>query len=265
MDNAQFLNLVSEAGIINNIVEADFPALLKRGLVYGAFGEVNVDEKELKVCIAASTQFPRQHPTIFFMNHTEFDAIPHVENDGLVCYIQEDAIVLDIDNPVGIITECFQMALATLRDGFEKKNESDFYNKYEAYWRRLNDSTPIFTAISVGDSIRAFRYLKFPNKDVLFAWSEEAEGNKIFQRLFTNDKKLPNPYVGVFIPLDKGSKIFIPNDGTELTTNHLREIISLNLSPENKKQLSSLLASGKREDLLIFAYLSLMVIPHYLE
>jgi molybdopterin-synthase adenylyltransferase len=252
MDTRTFLQLVSEAGILNNVVEADIPALSKRGLAYSVFGEVNIDSRQLKICIAASSQFPRQHPVFFYLNNSEFEPVPHVEDDGMVCYLQEDAIVLDIDNPVGIIRECFEMAIATLRDGFSKKNEKDFYNEYEAYWRRLKNIVPAFTSVFIDDRVRAIRYQKFPNKEVLFAWSEDTDGVKLFERLFPSDKKLSNPYYGVFIPLERGSKIFIPKDSTELSSVHLREIISGNLSPENQKQLQTLLASGKHDDLVIF-------------
>ena len=254
MDINWFLEIVTNAGVLNNIATADLPVLKQRGLAYGITGEAIIDTRKINFCIAASHQFPKQHPVIFFLNNKEFEIIPHVEDDGMVCYVQEDAIVLDIDNPVGIVKECFEIATSTLRDGFSKKNEIDFYNEFEAYWRRLKNITPVFTAISTDDSVKAVRYIKFHNKDLLLAWNEDADGVQIFERLFPNEKKKAlNPYHGVFIPLEKGAKIFVPTSQTELTTNHFREIVTSSVSLENQKRLTSLLTTGKREDLLLFS------------
>ncbi|AEW02232.1 hypothetical protein A4D02_34725 [Niastella koreensis] len=252
MDVAAFTKLVKSAGILDNVVEAETPALLKGGLVFSVLGEVNINNKQLKLCISASSRFPLHAPVIYFINHNEYDRIPHVQGDGLICYAQEDAIVLDIDNPIGVIRECLKMAISTVADGFAKKNEGDFYNEYETYWRRLKDAIPILTVIPIDDHIKVIHYLKIPNRDIMFAWSSEIDGEKILNRLITNQNKQIRHYYGVFIPLQKGAKIYIPKDDEELDINHIREITLTNLSPENKKRLEIIQATGKIEDLLIY-------------
>src|SRR5258708_6607541 len=119
-----FKQHVDDACILSNTYEYQNPALAKRGLVFGVAGEMLIDNVTAKIVVGVPEAFPNCTPTFFLLNQEDFIRLPHVEHDGYICYTHNDTLVLDIDNETGIIAGCFQLAIRTLKDGIDRKNNN---------------------------------------------------------------------------------------------------------------------------------------------
>lgn len=252
MDKGEFKKLIEDTGILLENTEANLPALTKRGLAFGISGIAKVEGKKMNITVAVSKKFPNEHPTFFLLNQKDFDPIPHIEDDGFICYTHDDTLVLDIDNPAGIIQDCFVFAVQTLRDGLNKRNYDDFYNEYEAYWRRLKNTATLFTNIIIGSEVEVLKCTRFKAKDSLFVASDQTDRIDSYQRFFTAKDNAPQFFNGLFIPLIRGSRVFIPKRDTELSIQQIQRLVQDSVSEENKKRIERALIKTKLEELIVF-------------
>lgn len=253
MDPREFKRIVDKSNILYDIREDKHPAPKARGLDFVVIGNYQHEEKKLIIAIGITDTFPNYFPKFFLLNYIDFPLIPHVEDDGYICYTYEDALVLDINNPIGIIQGCFQLAIKTLIDGFDKKNEADFYNEYEAYWRRLKNIGIIATNIPIGKNVSVIKYTKGKDKKILFAANDDTKRLESFQR-FTQTKNEHQHFLnGIYIPLEKGSKILIPDNDQILNLSDLKQLVFNNISSENEMRLQEIISKSKLEDLIVFS------------
>lgn len=92
--------------------------------------------EELTMFVALSSQFPLEPAKIFYSKN-DFEKIGHVPHTSFlgndVCVFDEFVLV-DENNPTGIILEQFKKAKETLIQGIKGKNDSDFHEEFLAYW-----------------------------------------------------------------------------------------------------------------------------------
>ncbi len=246
-----FKQIVGEACILSNTCEYKNPVLAKRGLDFGIAGEALAGGITAKIAVAAPGAFPNCRPTFFLLNQEDFIQLPHVEEDGYICYTHNDTLVLDIDNPPGIIKGCFELALKTLTDGICRENNDEFYNEYEAYWRRLKNVRIVFTNIALGEDVEIIKYSKIKDKESLFAVTDTTDRINSYQRVI-NAKESPAQFFnGLYIPLQKGAEILIPKSNQELTLEDVRELILKNVTTSNEKKIRTALCKSKLEDLFV--------------
>ena len=229
------------------------PVLVKRGLAFGVAGEIVIDNITAKIVVGAPEAFPNCSPTFFLLNPEDFIQLPHVEDDGYICYTHNDTLVLDIDNEPGIIAGCFELALKTLKDGINRKDNNEFYNEYEAYWRRLKGVGDMFANVVLSEDVEVIKYskLKDKEKELFFAVSDTTERINSYQRLIIVKASPAQYFNGLYIPLKKGAEILIPNINQELTLEDARELILKNVTPSNEKKIRTALSKTKLEDLIV--------------
>ena len=249
-----FKRHVDDARILRNTYEYQNPALAKRGLAFGVIGEVLIDSLAVKIVVGVPKAFPNCIPTFFLFNQEDFIRLPHVEHDGYICYAYNDTLVLDIDNESGIIADCFELAKKTLVEGINRKNNNEFYNEYEAYWRHLKDVRGMFANIVLSDNVEVIKYSKLEDKELLFAVSDSTERMNSYQRIINVKGSRPQYFKGLYIPLKKGSEILIPTVNHELTIRDAKELIFKNITPENEKKIITTLSKTKQEDLIIIDF-----------
>jgi molybdopterin/thiamine biosynthesis adenylyltransferase len=251
-----FKRNVDAACILSKTYEYQNPVLAKRGLAFGVAGEVIIGNIAAKIVVGVPEAFPNCTPTFFLLNQEDFIRLPHVEHDGYICYTHNDTLVLDIDNEPGIIAGCFELAIKTLKDGIDKKDNNEFYNEYEAYWRQLKGVSAMFANLVLGEDVEVIKYSKLKDKDkeLFFAVSDTTERMNSYQRI-VNVKENPAQYFnGLYIPLKKGAEILIPSINQELTLEDARELILKNVTPGNEKKIRTALSKTKQEDLIVIDF-----------
>lgn len=252
MDRESFGQIIQKANIFSHVEEVSLPVLQNGGRAEAFAGEIIVEGRLAKLGIPASRHFPKQSPLFYLLNHQDFGRLPHVDDDGQVCYKQDDAVVLDIHNPVGVMQACFGEAVRTLTDGVTGKNADDFYNEYEAYWGRLLNTLPLLTNIRITDKVSTIKFAKFHNRDVLFASDDDQRRLITFEKLFEGEKSKPKLKDGLFVPLQPGKNFPVPEGKQPLSIGFLRDLVWNNITEENKRALTIALAVKKSDDILVF-------------
>lgn len=246
----EFKELVEETGVLKNSFQYSTPALVKQGLELAVSGEVEINGSIAKIGIAVSNSFPFSKPVYYLLNRDDFDLLPHLDSDGNICYSHNDTLVLDSDNPGGIITACFEMAIKTLSDGINRENDDEFYNEYEAYWLRIKDAGFAFANIDLGEDVQVIKYSKSKEKERVYAASDETDRIGAYERLFSKAVS-PQFCNGLHIPLKAGAKILIPSSKEVFTSGDVRKMIFENIAVKNEQKIRTILSKTKTEDFIV--------------
>ena len=227
----------------------------ERGLEFGINGVLDHEGEKVRLQICIATDFPESKPEFYFLNAKGFPRIPHVNEDGYICYTHEDSIVMDVDNPVGILRHCFDLAVQTLVNGLSGKNKEDFYNEFEAYWRQVDGIETLYTNIRLTDKVELVKYSKLKDAKGYFAAGDETELLNSYQNFFDISVHPVQYRNGLFFPVIAGEQFIIPEAGSKIGLDQLRQLTWGNNVPTEVARLNSLLEKTKSDDLVIFGLL----------
>ena len=105
---------------------------------------------DLLFIIQISKNFPNAKPDIFFLRgHSVFGDIPHLMPSDAICYVDEEGILIDEDNPAGVIRDAFRKAFDTLVKSLKGESERDYVREFQYYW---GGSGSIVMTSFVGDA-----------------------------------------------------------------------------------------------------------------
>ena len=151
-------------------------ALVPSKLVEEVFlvtGKTFVNGSLISLYIGLDTTFPRSLPTIWLEEGSEFEGLPHVLPENLVCYHIAEGTLLDEDKPAEIIEWAIQKAIRVLTDGKDGANLGDYADEFEVYWGYVSTGSIINLVSSVAKSqeVKVFknnqkRYIAKSVKDV---------------------------------------------------------------------------------------------------
>src|SRR5699024_1944568 len=89
----------------------------------------------LQLTIGIDSYFPYSLPHFFIENYHELDMmLPHVETDGYICFLEQDNILLDYENPEGIIAESLDKVLNLLSTSIMGLNKEEVRSEFISYW-----------------------------------------------------------------------------------------------------------------------------------
>ena len=213
-------------------------------------GQIEVQGQHVTVQVVLDKNFPLQPPSIFLVPWDALGFIPHViEPYGFICYLQQEGLLLDRRNPVGIIEEALDRAILTLTRGIRGDNQIDFVDEFESYWSRLNGVKLVLSFIEPTQSVR---------KVIAVKSSKGADQDYI---LFSDSIATINTYFGnfrpctlrnaLYVPLEVGTFILPPQSGSFWSIEEIRELVYSNISRDNTRTLQKLTKKGKQEEVVI--------------
>lgn len=141
-------------------------SLRKRGALSAYSGAIQVNGINISILIGIPKNFPLNKPVFFIDPYDSLGLIPHVEPDGFICFIQDQNLILNYENPSGVLDECFNRTIYALEKGAKGENKSDFLDEFETYWNRnasesskyfgmiQGDENPHEITIGINDGIR---------------------------------------------------------------------------------------------------------------
>lgn len=104
---------------------------------------------DLLFAIAIHKSFPNVKPDIFFLKgQLRFGNIPHLMPSDAICYVDEEGLLMDEDNPLGIIRDSFRKAFETLTKSLKGESDGDYLREFQYYW---GDSNSILMTSFIGD------------------------------------------------------------------------------------------------------------------
>lgn len=204
--------------------------------------QVQYKNNEFNIIVGIKKDFPLTNLYIFWTDYKE-QFFPHIEeNDGKVCYMDEESYVFDNGNIAGIVNSCINMAVEQIYRGKNEINREDFMNEFESYWCRVDNSIPISSYIKIDNVIK--RIKTYLLEDLLLAYENKIDFEKLVlktKHIFNND----NIGEGIYIPLENNKEIFPPKHNEMWSIMKLRSIILGNLSAKNQKIFNNILRNSK--------------------
>lgn len=242
MNKNDILGVLLKTKISTDILEVQNPILKKRGLDFGFKIIVRVGGRNVDLIIGFNKHFPNQAPSFFLEDRSKFEHIPHIEDDGLVCYSHDENLALDFNNPCGIISFTYESVLKTLSDGFEGKNKKDFTNEFGAHWDRLKNGVQIFSNLKISNQVEKIK-IGIRDKAVI-AVSDDNERLGSLNRFVSKKENAFQLMNGIFIPLDKVLSLMPPPPEFIFNLTNVHDLIFTHVDEEKKKAINKTLRGG---------------------
>ncbi len=214
-------------------------------LRWGIKGKVTIAGQELTLCVGGNDNFPLCLPMIFLCPSDALGFIPHVGEDGYICYLESEGLLLNSEDPAGIIGDAITKAVDVLYAGIIGRNSLDFMNEFGAYWQQISSQKMyIFSSV---DNVLSKVYIHTDNEGLNLVADQISTVKSYFYKaldLLTRRKAL-------YIPLQESTFILPPTLNNFWSVQEIKRIIWQNLSLENHQRLKSLGKKWKSQELVI--------------
>lgn len=249
----QLLLGIAEKGILADPEKADVPLKvgLKRKVKKFIRGKTQIGGNTVTVGIGLTASFPLDLPILVLEPWNDLGFIPHIENDGYICYASSEGLALDSKRPLDILEEAVTRAKKTLEDGILEKNHGDFIEEFESYWANIEKSeraksflrlVPKVERISIGTR----------NDDHNFFCDHE--GNYVrecFNGYYPEKTTLQN---ALYIPFKSPLQLSPPAFDQMWNLPEIRKIILENLDSAEHKHLVKILRKHRNNEYVVLHF-----------
>ena len=91
--------------------------------------------KKFTLKIIVSNDFPHSLPEIYLSNYMDFNKwYSHVGSEGKLCYISDDNLIWDFNNPSGLLKDCCEKVKELLDSWDTPKMTEDLRKEFLSYW-----------------------------------------------------------------------------------------------------------------------------------
>ena len=229
----------------------ELKTIASREIVAGVKGKVSINSKTVCLWIGLKENFPLTLPVIMLQPATTLGTIPHLETDGYICYQDPEGILLNGNDPVGILVEAIDLGIDVLTKGVNGSNKWDFMNEFHAYWRQVCPIS-LDAFLPVDNTLRKIYAYKTNNRYILATDSID-RAHAYFNH---HCKKLDSftRHTALYIPLKVGTFLTPPTLEQLWSVRELQEIINKNVSAKNKEILQQYrIRKDRKEELVILA------------
>ena len=222
----------------------------------------NLGTRDITLQIGLPPRFPYVLPFIFLKERDVFtQMVPHVEEDGYICFLSSEGLLLNVDKVPDIIYESLEMALKIIEGGLSGRNRDDLYNEFEAFWRRIGNTKRVASLVKPQTEFGNKRFFAWPlpgdqlHPELLFCDFKE-DGKRYAKQVFSVELTDSSAESGYFLMLRSGTRINLNPLQERLTPKIIRHIIQDNLSGSIRKRFfkhikNQTVPHGKREYVLL--------------
>ena len=207
-------------------------------------GEVDIEGQEARLRIVLSSSFPFRLPTFVLEPWDALGFIPHINPQGVVCFLDPEGIVLDRRRPAQIAADALERTVDLLIAGVTGRNQADFADEFEVYWSYLPDGMAAVSVLEPGDRVEeatfAFRkneliWVANFERDIAACLNAERVGG-----IYSVQK-------GLYLPLEPGALLVPPRpDRPFWNAEEARTALLSNLSEANQVRLRQLIKARPR-------------------
>ena len=149
------------------------------GVLFFACNLLIEDKKELAT-IVFYPDFPLTLPKILLTKYDALGFIPHIEPNGAVCYLEQESVYINIEEPEVVFQASIELSINTIIDGINGNNKADFREEFNAFWERNKamSKLSIFSLIEVTELPKRISILKNDTKALLFEAGANTERAK---------------------------------------------------------------------------------------
>jgi len=236
------LNLLSDARLVT------FKSISENRLsIYSFEGYISIENQPVKLGVSLDQFFPLSLPIIFLKPFDALGFIPHIAKNGWVCYVQNEGLLCDRNNPVGIIRDALLRTKQLLSDGLNQKNRKDFLDEFEFYWGQLGNVQSLESFIPLGNKPQRIIATKFNDKYIAI--------NDCYIDIHNYEQC--TSYNAIYLPLNSNSFVFPPSFNQFWTLEEIRNVILSNISTESKQFLKDIARKKvKNEEIVILSQIT---------
>lgn len=241
--------------LVVNVVEVhpkrlSEPWAKDRSVCRGVQLQVSVNGVATEICFGIDRSFPLSLPVLSLHPWDRFGVIPHVDNDGFICYAQQEGILIDTKNVTGLAHEAITRAVKVLEEGISGANHNDFLDEFGAYWGWQEKAKSATSLVSPDHSFKTVSLYKHEEK-ISKKGKKKHRSNKVRWYLsddidtfnsFFQSQAAPKTSKALYIPLQPGGVIIPPHPSAFWCLDDIRRIIRQNVSPAQKADLDALTA-----------------------
>ncbi|RKZ52841.1 MAG: hypothetical protein DRR16_02445 [Candidatus Parabeggiatoa sp. nov. 3] len=236
------LNLLSYARCVS------FKSISENRLsIYTFEGYISIESQQVSLWVSLDNFFPLSLPNIFLKPFDALGFIPHIAKNGWVCYVQNEGLLSDRNNPVGIIRDALFRTKQLLLDGLSHKNRQDFLDEFEFYWGQLGNVQSLESFISLGNKPQRIIAKKFKDKYIAITDCD----------IDIHNYEQCTSYSAIYLPLNSNKFVFPPSFNQFWTLEEIRNVIFSNSSTESKQFLKDIARKKvKNEEIVILSQIT---------
>ncbi|MBV5339001.1 MAG: ThiF family adenylyltransferase [Deltaproteobacteria bacterium] len=223
----------------------------ERGIAEAYQLNIEVNGNAVTLIFGIKSTFPLSLPCIFLNPWDMFGIIPHVEDDGYICFAQVEGLLLISENIGGIVQESLTRAINVLNDGMSGKNQMDFLDEFGAYWDRQFGIKTINSFVAPSNLVKPIKIVKNDKK-----WNLLDDVND-FKRFFRvpvfKTIETVNAAHGIYVPLKKGTVLIPPHPNAFWTLLEIRQLVFDNIEDSQHSVLETLLKKCKCDEVILFS------------
>jgi len=245
-----FANLTQQGYLhyVRILLENELNNFKTHKIVWAIEGQLTIAGKDVTLCVGVDGSFPLCLPKVFLRPPDALGFIPHVEEEGYICYLDSEGLLLNSEDPIGIICDAIAKAVNVLQTGVNGSNQLDFMNEFGAYWRRISSKTLL--AFLPPDNVVRKTFVYTNNKDTELV-ADEISTVKAYFNTHVQGLDLLTRRTALYIPLQDGTFVLPPTPNNPWSSQDIKTIVRKNLSEENRRLLRHLGRKWKSEELVI--------------
>lgn len=119
--------------------------------VPGLAGRVDVEGRWVGIALNVDPLRFHRLPTFILRPPDALGFIPHIDQGGVICFLEEEGIIFDRRRPLDVIRDCLLHVRRTLREGVTNTSQDDLVNEFEVYWARLDNRISAISDLAGAD------------------------------------------------------------------------------------------------------------------
>jgi molybdopterin/thiamine biosynthesis adenylyltransferase len=253
MEVGDLVEFLRNAGF-QNISESTAPVFKNRKLGFCFSADQELQEITQKWLIGFEDNFPLSLPQYYLVDNS-IGFIPHVEQDGKICYYQDDYLYIDADRPADVIKETFELAKETVLKGLREENAVDFVNEFQSYWLRLPNVESIYSNIAFSEDVSQIK-IGIKNNIKIALTDEEGYLSSVSRFIKIGDKTGVTFQNAIYIPLDPKGLLLPPKYNTFLSLNDVKKLVFDHINQNAYRSLTKLLQKPcKQEEYVLLSFI----------
>lgn len=251
----QLLLGIAEKAILEDPQRAEPPpAPNKRKVRHLIRGKVQMGGQTVTIGIGLTDSFPLDLPILFLESWNALGFIPHIENDGYICYVPSEGLALDSKRPLKILKEAVDHAKMILEKGFLVRNHNEFIDEFESYWANIetkerNDRMKSF--LRLGPNVKR---ISIGTRNDGYNFFCDHEGNDVRECFNGYSPEKTTLQNAIYIPFKSPLQLFPPAFDQMWSLPKIRSIVLENLDSAEQKRLAKLLRKHRNNEYVLLHF-----------
>ena len=203
--------------------------------------QIEILEGPATLVVGLPFDFPSSLPHFYDSQH-QFGFMPHLEDDGFICFTRNENLVIDERYPGRVVLDCLEKVIAVLELGETESNNHDFLEEFEVFWAKTCKYRQAHTIFNEkNEDVRELDLYLMPTDGITYFICERGFNPEYYvQTTFHQNLGEMIRRRCIYIPLDNGTFIKPPKRGQLWSFKELKAFVLNNISHEKRRVLYNL-------------------------